>query len=202
VTRPIGLHQDALSATKVRLLDAGLKLLLERGYTDTGIQDILDATRVPKGSFYHHFKDKQDFALQVVDRYMHSVHAGLDAALTDPSRPPLDRVRAFFGGVRKSYASEGYLGCLLGQLGQELAGVSPVFRTKIEGCLHTVAARIGNCLSEAARVGDLPADTDPQVLGQILVNCWEGAALRSRLRRSPAPLTAVLDFFFRVAAPA
>lgn len=202
MTRPNGLHQDAVSATKVRLLEAGLKLLLERGYTDTGIQDILDATKVTKGSFYHHFKNKQDFALQVVDRYMDGVHLGLDAALTDASRPPLDRVRAFFEGVRKSYASEGYLGCLLGQLGQELAGVSPVFRAKIEGCLRTVATRIGNCLAEAARGGDLPADTDPRVLGQVLVNCWEGAALRSRLRRSPAPLTAALDFFFRVAAPA
>ena len=177
-------------------------LLLERGYTDTGIQDILDATRVPKGSFYHHFKHKQDFALQVIDRYMDGVHAGLDAALTDASRAPLDRVRAFFEGVRRRYASEGYLGCLLGQLGQELAGVSPVFRAKIEGCLRTGAARIGNCLAEAVRAGGLPADTDPEVLGQVLVNCWEGAALRSRLRRSPAPLSAVLHFFFRVATPA
>jgi len=202
VTRPTGLHPGAVSATKVRLLEAGLKLLLARGYADTGIQAILDATKVPKGSFYHHFTNKQDFALQVVDRYMDAVHAGLDAVLTDASRPPLDRVRAFFEGVRESYASEGYLGCLLGQLGQELAGVSPVFRAKIEGCLGTVASRIGNCLAEAVRGGDLPADTDPRVLGQVLVNCWEGAALRSRLRRSPAPLTAVLDFFFHVAAPA
>ncbi|MGH7606199.1 MAG: TetR family transcriptional regulator C-terminal domain-containing protein [Gemmatimonadales bacterium] len=202
MTRPIGLHADTASATKVRLLEAGLTLFLERGYADTGIQAILDATNVPKGSFYHHFTNKQDFALQVVERYMDAVHAGLDAVLTDASRAPLDRLRAFFEGVRKSYASEGYLGCLLGQLGQELAGVSPVFRAKIEGCLRTLASRIGNCLAEAVRAGDLPADTDPRLLGQVLVNCWEGAALRSRLRRSPAPLTAVLDFFFRVAAPA
>lgn len=201
MARPIGLYSRAAGPTKVRLLEAGLTLLLERGYTDTAVQDILDATNLPKGSFYHHFRNKQDFALQVVDRYMDAVHARLDAALTDASRAPLDRVRTFFEGVRKDYAAEGYLGCLLGQLGQELAGVSPVFRAKIEGCLRTIATRIGSCLAEAAREGDLPAGTDPRALGHVLVNCWEGAALRSRLRHSPAPLTAMLDFFFRSAAP-
>ena len=199
--RPVGLHGDVAHATKARLLKAGLSLLLKRGYADTGVQDLLDATKVPKGSFYHHFKNKEDFALQVIDRYMDAVHAALDAILADSSRPPLDRVRAFFEAVREGYASEGYLGCLLGQLGQELSGVSPVFRAKIEGCLHAIASRIGICLAEAARQGDLPRDTDPRQLGEILVNCWEGAALRSRLLRSPAPLQAVLDFYFRMASP-
>jgi len=202
VTRPTGLLGDGAPATKIRLLEAGLELLLKRGYADTGVQDVLDATGVPRGSFYHHFKNKEAFGLQVVDRYMDGVHAALDATLADQSRPPLERVRTFFEAVRESYASEGYLGCLLGQLGQELSGVSRVFRTKIEGCLDAVASRISACLAEAVRRGDLPRDTKPHQLGQILVNCWEGAALRSRLRRSPAPLRAVLDFYFRVAAPA
>ncbi|HMA42150.1 MAG TPA: TetR family transcriptional regulator C-terminal domain-containing protein [Gemmatimonadales bacterium] len=201
MTRPIGLQGEVAHATKVRLLEAGLNLLLKRGYADTGVQDLLDATKVPKGSFYHHFKNKEDFALQVIDRYMDAVHAALDAILADTYRPPLDRVRGFFEAVRESYASEGYLGCLLGQLGQELSGISPVFRAKIEGCLHAIASRIGICLAEAARQGDLPRETDPRQLGEILVNCWEGAALRSRLLRSPAPLQAVLDFYFRVASP-
>jgi AcrR family transcriptional regulator len=55
--------------TKQRLLDAGLSMLLERGYNDLGIQALLDATHTPKGSFYHHFQDKEDFALQVVDQF-------------------------------------------------------------------------------------------------------------------------------------
>lgn len=195
MTRPNGLQPDIASPTKARLLDVGLRLFLERGYADTGIQAILDAARVPKGSFYHHFTNKQDFALQVIDRYMDAVRTALDTALTDASRPPLDRVRAFFEDVRRRYAVEGYLGCLLGQLGQELAAVSPVFRTKIARCLRTITSRIAISLTEAVRDGDLPADTDPGILAEVLVNCWEGGALRSRLRRSPAPLTTVLDFF-------
>jgi len=134
---PMTLH--VVHPTKQRLLDAGLALLLEHGYNDLGIQALLVGTGTPKGSFYHHFKDKEDFALQVVDQYMRGVHAGLAACVGDKTRLPLERVRAFFEMTQQQYREEGYLGCLLGGLGQELAGVSEVFRRKIEGCLSELA---------------------------------------------------------------
>lgn len=189
-------------ATKDRLLDAGLAMLLERGYNDMGIQALLDATGVPKGSFYHHFRDKEDFALQVIDRYIDGVHAGLDDCLNDGSRPPLARVRAFFELSEEKYRTEGYLGCLLGGVGQELSGTSEVFRRKIDGCFQAIAARIATCLREGCEQGDLPPGTDCRQMADLLIDCWEGAALRTRLQRDPAPLGAMLDFYFRAAAPA
>ncbi len=185
--------------TKQRLLDAGMTMLLEHGYHDLGVQTLLAATRIPKGSFYHHFKDKEDFALQVIDQYMGHVHAGLDACLGDIDRPPLARVRRFFEMVQQNYRREGYLGCLLGGLGQELAGVSEVFRRKVEGCFSEIAKRLAVCLEEARERGDIPVESNSRRMASLLVDCWEGAALRSRLRGSPAPLNAMLDFYFQSA---
>lgn len=190
------------TSTRDRLLDSGLAMLLERGYNDMGIQALLDATGVPRGSFYHHFRDKEDFALEVLDRYMTGVHEGLDRCLGDPGRPPLERVRGFFEATRESYQSEGYLGCLLGGVGQELSGTSEVFRRKIEECFGVIAGRIAECLAQACSDGTLPAGTDCRTMADLLVDCWEGAALRSRLRRDPAPLGAMLDFYFGAALPA
>ncbi len=174
-------------------------MLLERGYNDLGIQAVLDAAGVPKGSFYHHFESKEDFALQVIDLYMTEVHAGLDACLGDGQRAPLARVRGFFEATRDKYREQGYLGCLLGGVGQELSGVSEVFRRKIDWCLTAIADRIAGCLDEARRAGDLPPGADVRQMAQLLVDCWEGAALRTRLRRDPAPLQAMLDFYFHSA---
>jgi TetR/AcrR family transcriptional repressor of nem operon len=190
-----------MHSTKQRLLDAGLPMLLRHGYNDLGIQAVLEATGIPKGSFYHHFKDKEDFALQVIDGYMTGVHEGLDGCLADPSRPPLERIRSFFETTLAQYRSEGYMGCLLGGLGQELSGVSEVFRRRIEECFAEIAGRLAVCLEEAGRRGEIPADWDAQEMAILLVDCWEGAALRSRLRSDPAPLTAMLDFYFRSATP-
>ena len=188
--------------TKMRLLEAGLAMLLRHGYNDLGVQALLSETRVPKGSFYHHFEGKEDFALQVVDLYMTNVHEGLDDTLGDRTQPPLARVRNFFLATREKYEEEGYLGCLLGGLGQELSGVSESFRLKIEECFGVIAERIARCLEEARARGDLPAEADPRQLADLLIDCWEGAALRTRLRRDPAPLLAMLDFYFRAAVPA
>ena len=186
-------------STKQRLLDAGMSMLLEHGYHDLGIQALLAATDTPKGSFYHHFKDKEDFALQVIDQYMGNVHAGLDDCLGDDGRPPLERVRRFFELTRQNYRKDGYMGCLLGGLGQELSGVSEVFRRKVEGCFSEIAKRIAVCMEEARKRGDLPADSNSRRMAGLLVDCWEGAALRSRLRGDPAPLTTMLDFYFQSA---
>lgn len=174
-------------------------MLLKHGYNHLGIQILLTATGIPKGSFYHHFRDKEDFALQVIDLYMGGVHAGLDACLGDTARPPLERVRHFFEMTEQHYRQEGYMGCLLGGLGQELSGISDVFRGRIETCFATIAERMGTCLEEARQRGDLPEDSDVRQLACLLVDCWEGAALRSRLQRDAAPLNAMLDFYFRSA---
>ena len=64
-------------------------------------------------------------------------------------RPPLERVRRFFEMTQQNYRKEGYMGCLLGGLGQELSGVSEVFRRKIEECFSEIAERIAVCLEEA-----------------------------------------------------
>ena len=182
--------------TKQRLLDAGMAMLLERGYNDLGIQALLDATGVPKGSFYHHFKDKEDFALQAIDQYMEKVHEGLDQCLGDETLPPLRRVRHFFEATTEKYREEGYLGCLLGGLGQELSGASEVFRRRIDRCLSVIAERIAVCLDKAKATGELGREFDTHRMAGLLVNCWEGAALRSRLRGNAAPLGEMLDFYF------
>lgn len=186
--------------TQQRLLEQGMAMLLQRGYNDLGVASLLEATQIPKGSFYHHFSSKEDFALQVIDLYMTEVHKGLDHFLGDKSVPPLKRVRGFFEGTVQKYRGEGYLGCLLGGLGQELSGVSENFRRKVEECFNAIAGRIAVVLQEAIDNGDLAKGTDPQKMAELLVNCWEGAALRMRLRRDPAPLMEMLDFYFRTAA--
>ncbi|MGD8863396.1 MAG: TetR family transcriptional regulator C-terminal domain-containing protein [Myxococcales bacterium] len=188
-----------MNATKQRLLQAGLRMLLERGYNDLGIQALLKETGTPKGSFYHHFDSKEDFALQVVDAYMEEVHAGLDACLENPELGPLQRVRSFFEATRNKYSEDGYLGCMLGGLGQELSGVSDTMRARIDRCLSEIGDSLAGCLEQAREQGELPEGSDPKELAVLLVNCWEGAALRCRLRRSPQPLDEMLDFYFGMA---
>lgn len=88
------------------------------------------------------------------------------------------------------------MGCLLGGLGQELSGVSDAFRRKIEECFSAMQNRMTACLEMARNNGDIPRTADTRRMASLLIDCWEGAALRSRLRGNPTPLTAMLNFYF------
>ena len=46
--------------TQERIIDASIKLFIEKGYEQTTIQDILDALKLSKGGLYHHFKSKEE----------------------------------------------------------------------------------------------------------------------------------------------
>jgi len=179
--------------TKQHLLRVGMAMLLKHGYNDLGLQALLEAADTPKGSFYHHFRDKEDFALQEIDAYQAKVRSLLDATVGDPRTAPLRRVRAFFDGVKRAYAEEGYLGCFLGALGQEMSGANDLFRLKIQGCFETIAVSLERCLTEARERGDIPATSEPRVIADLIVHAWEGAALRSRLMRAGRPLETVID---------
>ena len=78
---------------------------------------------------------------------------------------------------------------LLAQPGERLLG-----RSAIE-------IGLADCLEEAIARGELPKDTKPQHLAKLLITCWEGAALRCRLARDPAPLRDMLQFYFGAVSP-
>lgn len=127
------------------------------------------------------------------------MHADLEACLGDTSRPPLEQLRCFFDLTQQTYQEQGYMGCLLGGLGQELSGINEEFRRAIEACFSELADQFTCCLDAARGAGDIPIDTDTRQMANVLADSWEGAALRSRLRRESAPLTAMLDFYLGIA---
>jgi TetR/AcrR family transcriptional repressor of nem operon len=75
--------------------------------------------------------------------------------------------------------------------------MNDVFRRRIEACFASLASGLAECLEEARQAGDIPPDTDAQQLATVLIQAWEGAALRSRLVRSAVPLDCFFDFYFR-----
>ena len=50
------------------ILDTATRLFLQKGYDETTLQDIIDATKLSKGAIYHHFASKEAIIIAVVDR--------------------------------------------------------------------------------------------------------------------------------------
>lgn len=56
-------------STRDRLLDAAKALVMSKGFAGTSIDDVLKATGLTKGAFFHHFKGKADLARELVEGY-------------------------------------------------------------------------------------------------------------------------------------
>lgn len=84
------------SDMRQHLLTTGLRVLHARGFNGCGVQEITDAAKVPKGSFYNHFDSKERFGAEVLGRYWEDRASRALAVLSDEALPPLERLKAYF----------------------------------------------------------------------------------------------------------
>jgi TetR/AcrR family transcriptional repressor of nem operon len=192
-----GPETEAILTTRDHLVDVGVGLMRKHGYGATGVQEILNAADVPKGSFYHHFGSKEEFAVAVLDRYVSLEGKHCQEVLGNTRQAPLRRLRRYFEDlVRTAGQSAATQGCLMGSLSLEIAGASPLLQRCLSSNFTRWQAGIASVLREAVEKGDLPKSTRPDALAGFVLNSWEGALLRSQADRSDAPLKDFLHFVF------
>lgn len=195
-------QRDDLTDTRELLLRAGLQILTEKGFSATGIEEILGRVGVPKGSFYHYFESKEAFGLQLIERYGAFFAHKLDRHLRNLSLTPLARLRSFVEDAKAGMARHQYRrGCLIGNLGQEMGSLPESFRAQLKGTLEDWQARFCACLVEAQQMGELaPGASAPQWAAFFWIG-WEGAVLRAKLEQTAAPLDVFAEFFFASLPP-
>ena len=187
----------AAKSTREHLIDVGLGLMHQYGYNATGLTDILKAADVPKGSFYHHFGSKEDFAAAALEKYGMRESEHTTAILKNVSTPPLKRLRRYFGDLMKIYGQHGPIpGCMIGRFSLEIAEESPQLRKRISATFDHWQHSIAAVIQQAVDRKELPAGTDPESLAGFLLNSWEGALLRSQAEKSNAPLETFLRYVF------
>lgn len=188
--------------TRRKLIRTGLIYLTERGYSSVGVDEILTASGVPKGSFYHYFRNKADFGGTLIEEYNAYFLAKLDAAFADATKPALDRLHAFTEDAQEGMARHGYRrGCLIGNLGQEMAALPEEFRERLKQVLAQWQDRVADCLTEAQNQGQLSRSHDIKALAAYFWIGWEGAVLRAKLELNPEPLQIFADGFFSSLKP-
>lgn len=184
--------------TRTHIIRTGADLIGHKGFGATGINAVLTAAGVPKGSFYHYFSSKHDFGLAVIDAFAEEYDAKLDRILNDASRSCVDRLRAYFDtGFETMTSCEYTRGCLIGNLGQELAGQNEAFRQRLDTVFSSWEKRFEQCLRDAQQAGDIGADIDPADAASFLLSGWEGAILRSKVLKSTEPMERFVRVFFK-----
>ncbi|WP_316859068.1 TetR/AcrR family transcriptional regulator [uncultured Cohaesibacter sp.] len=180
-----------------QLIKAGLVYLTERGFSDVSVDEILKASGTTKGTFYHHFKSKADFGQDLIEAYHSYFAAKLMSWFDNDTLSPLHRLRGFIKDAETGMAKHDFRrGCLVGNLGQEMAVLPDAMCSRLIEVLQDWQSRTAACLVLAQQQGEISCELDAAAMAEFFWIGWEGAVLRAKLERKPDPLRRFADGFF------
>ena len=190
--------QGAAHQSKTKLLDAALRVIRTRGYTGTTVDDICHAAGVTKGSFFHHFKGKEDLAVSAADYWSEMTGAFFEGAPYHAHTDPLDRVLGYID-FRKSIL-QGTLPeftCLVGTMVLETFDTAPAIRDACERSISGHAAKIAIDIGEAMKVHNIKADWTAESLALHTQAVLQGAFILAKAQGAAALAADSVDHLHR-----
>ncbi len=170
--------------TREHLLATATGIILGKGFAAVGLAEILAAAGVPKGSFYHYFRSKEGFGVELLQRYFALYDERLAAMLAPENGPARDCLLAYFSGWQQCSAEDGRVpGCLVVKLAGEVADLSEPMRAALASGTARIVARLTDCLQRGQQEGSIAAGRDVAQLASGLYSLWLGSALRSKVQQ-------------------
>ncbi len=171
------------------ILNAASKIVRKNGFNNTGIQEILDAASIPKGSFYYYFKSKEDLGLHLIEYYYECFNSVIDEYLLNDDDNFLNKIELCFRGmivqIEKNHC-EG--GCGLCNFAQEMSDINENFRTKLQECFESIKKKFEYCLSGALKNKEISSDVNINEAASFIVNAWEGSIMHMKVVKNIEPL--------------
>lgn len=175
--------------TRQHILDTGNRIIAAKGFSCVGLAELLQASDVPKGSFYHYFKSKEAFGQALLQDYFDNYLGQLDTLFGTPGLDGRTQLLRYFGQWRSTQGRESCdeQKCLVVKLGAEVADLSETMRLTLRDGTDRIIGRLADCVSSGVADGSLPA-LDPLPTARTLYQLWLGASLLAKLHRDESPL--------------
>ncbi len=177
--------QARFADTRQRIIDSARNIILGKGYAAVGLNEILSHAGVPKGSFYHYFKSKDDFGRVLLEEYFDEYLVMINDCLGNQHIEPLQRLMNLFDYWLTTQSSDCLEEkCVVVKLCAEVSDLSEQMREVLEKGMKGVQARIGQCIAEAVDTGQLKLEVTPEELARELYAMWMGATLINKVNRT------------------
>jgi TetR/AcrR family transcriptional regulator, transcriptional repressor for nem operon len=172
---------DITHPTRTKLLDAALKVIRAKGYSATTVDDICVASGVGKGSFFHHFKSKEELAIAATQHWTQMTGALFDSAPYQAVSDPRERILAYIDF--RSQIVEGDLAdvtCLLGTMVQETYDSHPAIRAACREGIESHARTLVPMIAQAKALYAQQADWDVENLALYTQAVLQGAFILAK----------------------
>ncbi|MGV8853734.1 MAG: TetR/AcrR family transcriptional regulator [Devosia sp.] len=178
--------------TRQRILATGRRLVLGVGFTGMGLKELLTASGVPKGSFYHYFSSKEGFGCVMLEDYVAEYLGRMDALAAlplDGGHKLMRYCQAWLAtGPGQSIAEN----CLVVKLASEISDMSEAMRLILNAGVTALELSLEGILRAGIADGSIKPLADPAEAARLLYGQWLGAAVLSKLGKGQQPLEAAL----------
>lgn len=176
------------------ILMKGMHLIRERGYGNTGIQDILKACNIPKGSFYNFFPSKKAFALEAIDIYKNYTIGLLTEIDQNDQLNAGNKIKAFFKKSNELFTSEGCnRNCLLLSLSTEVTDQNDAFSAPIVDSFNEFKEFLMRWIETAQKEKEIRQDLTPYDLANVLYDTYHGAVIRMKYQQNSNSLDQFIE---------
>jgi TetR/AcrR family transcriptional regulator, transcriptional repressor for nem operon len=182
--------------SKTKLLDAALRVVRAKGYTATRVEDICDAAGLTKGSFFHHFKSKEDLGIAAAAHWGETTGGLFAMAPYHAPADPLDRLLAYVDFRRALIRGDiSNFTCFAGTTVQEVYDTHPAIR---DACGATISGHAVTLEADiAAAMEKYGVDGDPASLALYTQSVIQGAFVLAKAKQDPEIATDCIDHLRR-----
>ena|SRR5215469_10241438 len=194
-----GMQTDSLQhESKRRLLDAALYVIRTKGYTAARVEDICEAAGLTKGSFFHHFKSKEDLALAAAERWNDLSDSVFRAAPYQSLEGPRERLLAYIDFRRALLQGNvPEFTCLAGTIVQEVYETHPAICEAYAETINRQARTLEQDIAQAMRVYGATPDWTPLSLAMYVQAVLQGAFTLAKAGGGAAPAVECLGHLRR-----
>jgi TetR/AcrR family transcriptional repressor of nem operon len=175
-----------LHESKTKLLDAALHVIRAKGYAATTIDDICHRAGVTKGSFFHHFKSKDELALAAASYWGTMTDGFFTGAPYRKLKDPLQRLLGYvdFRGEILQGELPDYT-CLLGTLVQETYATHPDIRAACDQAMSLHVAELTRDVEAAKKLYAPKAHWSAESVGYFMQAVLQGGFIFAKAKQNP-----------------
>lgn len=172
--------------TRQEIVEASLQLFSVKGYYNTSISDILQATGLTKGGLYGHFGSKEAIWDAAYERSVQIWQGIVFEGVREIAHPVERIMHAIENDLRNYIGGEVFRGgCFLFNMLVELPGQSESLARRILDGYRTFSNLLASWVEEAHELGILRAEVDSREVADFILTAINGAAALYAASREP-----------------